>query len=131
MGPGVAVRGVVGTRCHRSCNWCRFQRWFPVRVRRIGRCRRLREFLTSYIEQRTKAGAFRELDPVLAARAFVGMLIDHLTVREVYGMRAEYPQTNAEVAETFVAIFLRGVRREERPSATSKRRRAPRRFHNG
>lgn len=100
----------------------------PFQERRV---RRLREFLTSYIEQRTKAGAFRELDPVLAARAFVGMLIDHLTVREVYGMRAEYPQTNAEVAETFVAIFLRGVRREERPSATSKRRRAPRRFHNG
>jgi len=95
------------------------------------RVRRLREFLTGYIEQRSRAGAFRELDPVLAARAFVGMVIDYLTVREVYGMHAEYPQTNAEVTDSFVSIFLRGVRREERPGATPSRRRAPRRFQHG
>jgi AcrR family transcriptional regulator len=94
------------------------------------RVRRLREFLAGYIEERAKAGAFRELDAVLAARAFIGMVTDHLIVREIFGQHAEYPQTNAEVAETFVSIFLRGVRREERErtGATAKRRRAPRRF---
>ena len=94
------------------------------------RVRRLREFLAGYVEERTKAGAFRELDPELVARAFVGMVIDHLIVREVFGQHAEYPQTNAEVAETFVSIFLRGVRREEREKsgATATRRRAPRRY---
>ena len=80
--------------------------------------RRLREFLTGYIERRTKSGAFREVDPVLAARAFIGMLTDHLIVREVFGQRAEYPQTNAEVAETFVSIFLR--RRAPREPASGR-----------
>jgi AcrR family transcriptional regulator len=94
------------------------------------RVRRLREFLSSYIEGRTKAGAFRDIDPVLAARAFVGMVIDHLIVHEVFGQRAEYPHTNTEVAEAFVSIFLRGMRHEERERkrATATRRRAPRRF---
>jgi AcrR family transcriptional regulator len=95
------------------------------------RVKRLREFLAGYIERRVKAGAFREVDPALAARAFVGMVSDHLIVREVYGQHADYPQTNAEVAETFVSIFLRGVRRDdrERAGATASRRRAPRRFN--
>jgi hypothetical protein len=94
------------------------------------RVRRLREFLAGYIERRSKSGAFREIDPVLAARAFVGMVIDHLIVREVFAQHAEYPQTNAQVAEAFVSIFLRGMRRDERErsGATTKRRRAPRRF---
>lgn len=94
------------------------------------RVRRLREFLTSYIERRASAGAFRDVDPVLAARAFVGMVIDHLIVREVFGQHADYPQSNAEVAEAFVSIFLRGMRRDEREraGAPAKRRRAPRRF---
>lgn len=94
------------------------------------RVRRLREFLTHYIERRARDGAFREIDPVLAARAFIGMVTDHLIVREVFGQHAEYPQTNAEVAEAFVSIFLRGMRREEREKtgATPSRRRAPRRF---
>jgi len=94
------------------------------------RVRPLREFLAGYIERRVKGGAFREIDPVLAARAFVGMVIDHLIVREVFAQHSEYPQTNAQVAEAFVSIFLRGMRRDERErtGATAKRRRAPRRF---
>jgi AcrR family transcriptional regulator len=94
------------------------------------RVRRLRDFLTGYIEQRARAGAFRDVDPVLAARAFIGMVFDYLIVREVFGDRAEYAQSNAEVTEAFVSIFLRGMRREEREraGATARRRRAPRRF---
>jgi AcrR family transcriptional regulator len=92
------------------------------------RVRPLREFLAGYIERRAKSGAFRDIDPALAARAFVGMVVDHLIVREIFGQHADYPQSNAEVAEAFVTIFLRGVRRDERVGATSKRRRAPRRM---
>ncbi len=92
---------------------------------------RLREFLSGYIQRRIADGAFRELDPVLAARGFVGMVIDHLIVREIYGMRDAYPQSNAEVTESYVSIFLRGVGRDERTGATPSRRRAPRRFPSG
>ena len=74
------------------------------------RIRRLREFLTGYIAGRIRAGAFRRVDPSLAARAFMGMVVDHLIVREVFGQREAYPQPPVEVARTFVSIFLEGVR---------------------
>jgi len=73
------------------------------------RVKRLREFLTEYIKQSTAEGRFIEIDPVIASRAFLGMVFDHLNVRLVLGQTDAYPQPLDEVAETFVAIFLRGV----------------------
>ncbi|MFQ5696749.1 MAG: TetR/AcrR family transcriptional regulator [Myxococcota bacterium] len=75
------------------------------------RIQRLRRFLAGYIERRSREGAFRELDPMLAARAFLGMVIDHLIVREIFGQRQIYPQSSQVVTDTFVSIFLCGVRR--------------------
>ena len=71
---------------------------------------RLREFLTTYIEQRTRDGVFRATDSTLAARAFMGMVVDHLIVRHVFGQHEQYPQPPEQVAETFVSIFLDGMR---------------------
>ena len=71
--------------------------------------RRLREFLTRYIMRRTREGAFRGHDPVLAARAFLGMVVDHLIIRQVFGQREVYPQAPERVAETYTAIFLDGM----------------------
>ena len=73
--------------------------------------RRYRDFTAAYIERRTREGAFRGVDPVLGARALIGMIADHLIVREVFGQRDAYPQPPEVVAETFVSIFLDGVRR--------------------
>ena len=73
------------------------------------RMRRLREFLTRYISRRTREGAFRGHDPVLAARAFLGMVVDHLIIRQVFGQRDVYPQAPERVAETYTAIFLDGM----------------------
>jgi len=73
------------------------------------RMRRLREFLTRYITRRTREGAFRGHDPVLAARAFLGMVVDHLIIRQVFGQRDVYPQAPERVAETYTAIFLDGM----------------------
>jgi len=75
-----------------------------------GRIRRLRDFLSGYLERRTREGAFRDVDPALGARAFIGMVVDHLIVRQVFGQRDQYPQPPEEVAEAFVSIFLDGVR---------------------
>lgn len=74
------------------------------------RIRRFREFLTDYIARRTRDGAFRGVDPALGARAFIGMVVDHLIVRQVFGQREAYPHPPEVVAETFVSIFLDGVR---------------------
>lgn len=75
-----------------------------------GRIRRLREFLQRHLERRVREGAYRAVDPLLGARAFIGMVVDHLIVREVFGQRDQYPQPPELVAETFVSIFLDGIR---------------------
>jgi AcrR family transcriptional regulator len=74
------------------------------------RIRSFREFLAGYIARRTREGAFRGVDPALGARAFIGMVVDHLIVRQVFGQRDAYPHPPEVVAETFVSIFLDGVR---------------------
>jgi AcrR family transcriptional regulator len=74
------------------------------------RIRRLREFVAGYIAQRTREGAFREVEPRLAARAFLGMVMDFLLVREVFHQRDAYPEGPEQVADLFVSIFLEGVR---------------------
>ena len=74
------------------------------------RMRRLREFLTRYIAQRTRDGEFRDVEPVLAARAFLGMVADHLIARTVFGQKDAVPFDAKNVAETFTSIFLDGVR---------------------
>lgn len=70
----------------------------------------LREFLSGYIARRTREGAFRDVDPVLAARAFVGMVWDYVLVRELFQQKRAYPVSGERAAETFVTIFLDGVR---------------------
>jgi AcrR family transcriptional regulator len=78
-----------------------------------GRIRRMRETLASYIERRRREGAFRaDLDPLAAARAFIGMVLYHLIAREIFRQR-DLDQPPEQVAETFVAIFLGGVRADE------------------
>jgi AcrR family transcriptional regulator len=68
-----------------------------------------REFLSGYIARRTREGAFRELDPVLAARAFIGMVWDYVLVRELFQQKESYPISGEAAADTFVSIFLDGM----------------------
>ncbi|HEV7390467.1 MAG TPA: TetR/AcrR family transcriptional regulator [Burkholderiales bacterium] len=65
--------------------------------------------LAAHIERRIEQGAFRRVDPVLAARGFMGMIFYHNMVQEIFGggMYQEFdPQkVSAELAD----IWLRGV----------------------
>ena len=83
------------------------------------RMRALREFLSRYIAERAREGAFRQVDPVLAARAFVGMVADHLLARTVFGQRDPHAESPERVAEGFTDIFLEGVRADP-PRARSE-----------
>jgi TetR/AcrR family transcriptional regulator len=78
------------------------------------RIRRLREFLTGYIERRVREGAFRAVDPALGARFFIGLFVDYAIVRQVFGQRDLYPQSPEEFARNYVAIFLDGMRAKPR-----------------
>jgi AcrR family transcriptional regulator len=73
------------------------------------RVRGLREFLSDYLERRVREGALRPLDPVLMARAFLGMVMDHLNVVLVFRQEDVYAQPIDAVVETFVEVFLGGV----------------------
>lgn len=77
------------------------------------RVRRLREFLADYIARRTREGAFRAIDPRLGARAFLGMVMDFVIVRDVFDQREAYPHSRDEAAQGFVALFLDGIRARE------------------
>jgi AcrR family transcriptional regulator len=75
------------------------------------RLRPLREFVTSYVARRIEAGAFRSVDPALAAASFLGMIFDHLNQRIVFRREPAATRDLDEVADAFVSIFLGGVRR--------------------
>ena len=81
------------------------------------RVRRLHEFLADYIRAGTAAGRFRALDPLLAARAFLGMVFHNLLIHELFGVKREAGQEADRVVEGLVTLFLRGLQAEARPEA--------------
>jgi len=66
--------------------------------------------LARYIQQRIRQGAFREIDPLLAARGFLGMVIYHFLVQELFGAEKYQKFDAEEVAGTLAAIWLAGMR---------------------
>lgn len=68
-------------------------------------------FLEDKIHELMRDGLMRDVDPALAARAFIGM-VDHYSIgQELYGFKRYFRRPLEEVAETFVDIFLEGTRR--------------------
>ncbi len=66
------------------------------------------DFLAGYIKRRIGEGAFRAVDPLLAARAFMGMLIYHRLLSQLFQMPVR--KRPKEIVETFVSVFLDGLR---------------------
>lgn len=66
------------------------------------------EFLANYIDQRIRDGAFREVDSLLVARGFMGMLIEHRLLTLLFRMPVSTPPEN--IVATFVGLFLDGIR---------------------
>ena len=79
------------------------QRFFKVHVSSYY------EILGDYIRRRIEEGAFREVDPILAARSFFGMLVYHFQVQELFGAK-EYHDIDAdEASRKLVNVWLRGM----------------------
>ncbi|MCP5044878.1 MAG: TetR/AcrR family transcriptional regulator [bacterium] len=74
------------------------------------RVRRLRDFITEYVAMRIAEGAFRDVHSGLAGRAFLGMVFDHLNVRYIFREGASRDHSLEDAADTFVSIFLGGIR---------------------
>ncbi|HET8667689.1 MAG TPA: TetR/AcrR family transcriptional regulator [Terriglobales bacterium] len=67
------------------------------------------ERLGVYIRERIEDGTFRSVNPLLAARAFMGMLVYHYMIQELFGGKKYHKMDNREVAEELVDIWLNGV----------------------
>ena len=67
------------------------------------------EVLAEYIAQRVREGAFRPVGPLLAARGFLGMVVYHFWIQEIFGGKRHQKFDPTEVCEALADIWLRGV----------------------
>jgi AcrR family transcriptional regulator len=78
------------------------------------------EYLAGYITRRIRDGAFRRVDPLLAARAFAGMVVHHRLLHEIFRVPAHRSPEDA-VAD-YVTLFLDGLRAGPEPSQKGRPR---------
>lgn len=72
---------------------------------------RIYEFIGSYILQRQHDGAFREMDPRVVVRAFLGMMIHHSLNNILWDKkRTLLDISNEDAARHFAEILVRGIR---------------------
>lgn len=74
--------------------------------------REMKNHIRRYIKQRIADGAFRPIDPAVAARAFVGMVMNQAQVRNIF-RDDDLRFSNRQMADRFVDIFLNGIRKHD------------------
>lgn len=67
------------------------------------------ELLGSYIRRQIAEGRFCDVDPVLAARGFIGMVFHHYLVQELFGGARYQSYDIEEVAQTMATLWLNGI----------------------
>ena len=66
--------------------------------------------LADYIRSQVKVGRFRaDIDPLLAARGFLGMLIHHSQTQQLFGGEQVHSYQPERVAEQLVTLWLEGM----------------------
>lgn len=82
------------------------------------------EILADYIRTGIKGGRFRNMDPLLAARAFIGMFAYHYQLQELFGGKQVQHFDRDEVITRLVDIWLEGMkpRAQRAPKAPGSRR---------
>ncbi|MBI1761250.1 MAG: TetR/AcrR family transcriptional regulator [Acidobacteria bacterium] len=73
--------------------------------------------LADYVKQRIADGAFRRVNPLLAVRGFMGMLINQVMHRKFFDFDGHdtVPQNNRHLAEKYAEMFLAGIRQTAEP----------------
>lgn len=72
---------------------------------------RIYGFIGGYIEERQHDGAFREVEPKIAVRVFLGMMIHHSLNNILWDKQRNILDiTNEVAAENFAEILLRGIK---------------------
>ncbi len=80
--------------------------------------------IAEVIQRGIATGEFREVDPMIAARAFVGMFQVFAVSQGLLGGQRFFPIAETEVVRTVIEVFFHGVlaNRARRPSPTRGRR---------
>lgn len=80
------------------------------------------EVLARFVRKGIVAGRFRPVDPLLAARGFLGMVIYHSWIQELYGGKKVQDFDQRVVSRTLAGIWLGGMYPKERKRAARPRR---------
>lgn len=75
--------------------------------------------VVSYIERRVRQGAMRNVDPEIAARAFMGMICHYAQYGIIFHCGV-LPASNGQVLHGMVSIFLTGTCRHEKQHGKQK-----------
>jgi AcrR family transcriptional regulator len=88
---------------------------------------RIYEFLGNYIRERQRDGAFREVDPRIVVRAFIGMIMHHSLNNSLWDpSRRLLNISNESAAHEFTEILLKGIKTlAPTPGKASKQSTAP------
>ncbi|HYG99400.1 MAG TPA: TetR/AcrR family transcriptional regulator [Terriglobales bacterium] len=83
------------------------------------------EKLSEYIRERIADGTFRKVDPLIAARSFLGMLVYHYMIQELFGGKKYLKLDRSAVAESLVDIWLNGMLPRKDSEAASVKHQDP------
>jgi len=67
------------------------------------------EVLAEFVQKRIAEGRFQPLDPLLAARSFLGMVIYHSWVQELFGGKRYQDFSVQQVSDTVARLWLDGM----------------------
>jgi AcrR family transcriptional regulator len=72
------------------------------------------EVLARFVRQGIASGRFRHVDPLLAARGFLGMVVYHSWIQELYGGKQVQDFDLRVVSRTLAGIWLQGVQAKKK-----------------
>jgi AcrR family transcriptional regulator len=72
------------------------------------------ELLADFIRKRVAEGRFRRVNPLLAARGFLGMVVYHSWIQELYGGKRYQSFSVQEVSDSFADLWLRGMLKQDK-----------------
>jgi AcrR family transcriptional regulator len=88
--------------------------------------RKMYEFLGGYVRERQRDGAFRQIEPNVVVRAFLGTIIHHSLSNTLWDKRRTLLDiSNERAALEFTEILLRGVETRAGEGKLEKQKRAP------
>jgi len=73
-----------------------------------------------FVQKRIDEGRLRPVNPLLAARSFLGMVIYHSWIQELYGGKHVQDFDLHDVSRTIADIWLRGMRKAAKPERRAK-----------